>query len=316
MYCFISEHTDVYWNLALEEFLLKLRSEDFFFLWRSDSAVVFGKHQNPYKEINIQFANDNHIQVARRLSGGGTVFQDSGNINFTFIRNTEEGKQINLQKHSKPIFNALRALGIDVEYSKRNDMLIEGKKFSGNAEHVFKNRVLHHGTILYNSDLDALESVLKAKDGIYTDKTIASVRSKVTNISPYLETKYSTKEFSRVLLDKVLEQNSDFRITDNFSNNKEILSLKKEKYNTDEWIFCYTPKYQLNHSFTYNEKECSIHLSVKKGTIEEFKTSGLPQDVSVIMNQFLLKQKHLGSTVNHVIKQLPEDYQFLKQFLI
>lgn len=308
MNCFISKHTDVYYNLALEEFLLKQRSEDFFFLWRSEPVAVVGKHQNPYKELDYLYTVENGIKVARRLSGGGTVYQDLGNVNFTIIKNTAEGKQINLKQHSKPIFNALRNMGLLVEYSKRNDLLIEGKKFSGNAEHIYKNRVLHHGTLLFDSDLDVLEAVIKAKSEKYQDKTIASVRSKVTNIKSYFSKEYTVETFQEELLNQVVNWDIDFMKVEEPQSNLDLT-----KYNSDEWIFDYTPKYKMENHFLFDSIPCSIQLEVQKGEIIKATIDGVSNTELNILEKALIGQKHRLSTIKEL---LAEDMGFSDKMLI
>lgn len=296
MNCFISKHTDVYYNLALEEFLLKQRSEDFFFLWRSEPVAVVGKHQNPYKELDYLYTVENGIKVARRLSGGGTVYQDLGNVNFTIIKNTAEGKQINLKQHSKPIFNALRNMGLPVEYSKRNDLLIEGKKFSGNAEHIYKNRVLHHGTLLFDSDLDVLEAVIKAKSGKYQDKTIASVRSKVSNIKSYLPKKYTVESFQEELLNQVVDLDQTFSKIE-----KPEGTLNLTKYNSDEWIFDYTPKYKMENYFVFEGNACRLKLEVQKGTIQQVKFEGIVDARFELLEKSLSGKTHRLSVIKGLL---------------
>jgi len=296
MNCFISKHTDVYYNLALEEFLLKQKSEDFFFLWRSEPVAVIGKHQNPYKELDYMYTVENGIKVARRLSGGGTVYQDLGNVNFTIIKNTDEGKQINLKQHSKPIFDALRAMGLAVEYSKRNDLLIEGKKFSGNAEHVYKNRVLHHGTLLFDSDLEVLEATIKAKAEKYQDKTIASVRSKVSNIKPFLPKSYSIESFQEELLNHVVDWNSKFNKIEELE-----YSLDITKYNSEAWIFDYTPKYKMENHFDFEGQPCVLVLEVQKGIIKYIKFEGGNDSRLHDTEKSLLGKRHRLSIIKELL---------------
>ena len=156
MICIADHRTDPYFNLAAEEYLLKSKNEDYFMLWRNEPSIVVGKHQNALAEIDLLYAREKGFKVARRISGGGTVFHDLGNLNFSFISNGEEGKLINYRKYATPIVEVLGMLGIEATFSKRDDILIEGMKISGNASHVYKQRVLHHGTLLFSSDLSDL----------------------------------------------------------------------------------------------------------------------------------------------------------------
>lgn len=308
MNCFIVSNTDIYYNLALEEFLLKESSKDFFFLWRSEPVVVVGKHQNPYKEINLAYAQEKGIKIARRLSGGGTVFQDLGNINFTLIKNTEEGKQINFKKHSMLIFEALKALRLNVEYSERNDLIIEKRKFSGNAEHVFKNRVLHHGTILFDTDLLCLNAVLKNQYSKYQDKTIPSVKSTVVNLESYLSG-IDILSFQRKILNKVLENKGFVEIEPPFNNHVEHLFL--EKYKTEEWIFGYTPRYIFKNNFRFDGVLCSLKMEVLKGKITQFEITGLDSEIEQIIKRQVLGEKHLWGNIKMKLSNLPIQYKEL-----
>lgn len=317
MNCFISTNIDIFYNLALEEFLLKQTSEDFFFLWRSKPVVVVGKHQNPYKEIDYFKAIKKQITVARRLSGGGTIYQDLGNINFTIIKKTKEGKQINLKKHSKMVFEALSCLGIDVNYSDRNDFLLNGKKISGNAEHVYKNRVLHHGTLLFDTDLDILRTVLKNKSKKYQDQTVSSVSSAVVNIKPSFDLYQDTRSFMNLLFEQILSLNHECRRI-SISPNIKIQDLRNNKYSTLEWIFLYTPKYELNNKFIYQNLSCSVKLRVKKGIIQSAQINGLESIKSInikILEQQLQNKPHLVDEFESILKTWQLDTNVLtKEF--
>ncbi|HRC66441.1 MAG TPA: lipoate--protein ligase family protein, partial [Bacteroidales bacterium] len=148
MFCINNQNTNPYFNLASEEYLLKNYEEDVFMLWRNEPSIIIGKHQNALAEINIEYVKENHIKVVRRITGGGAVFHDLGNLNFTFISNSPNSKPVmNFKKYTQPIVDVLVNLGVDARFEGRNDIVIDGKKISGNAECVYKNRFLHHGTI-------------------------------------------------------------------------------------------------------------------------------------------------------------------------
>lgn len=259
-----------YFNLATEAYFLQNIEENILFIWQSESAVVSGKHQNICSEINYKFCKENSILPARRLSGGGTVFHDMGNINFTFIKNIETGmdKAVNYKQFLEPIRAALNLLGIETTYSHRDDLLLNGKKISGNAQHVFqqKKRVLHHGTLLYDSQLNNLKSALHS-EGHYIDKAVKSVRSEVTNIRNE-HNLGTTAEFLKKFI-QVLNQTlgATSFLTEIESN--AIVSLKNEKFSQENWILGYSPKYTHQREIQLNHQVYKLEMLVDKGIIAE-----------------------------------------------
>ena len=217
-----------------------------------------------------KFCKENSILPARRLSGGGTVFHDMGNINFTFIKNIETGmdKAVNYKQFLEPIRAALNLLGIETTYSHRDDLLLNGKKISGNAQHVFqqKERVLHHGTLLYDSQLNNLKSALHS-EGHYIDKAVKSVRSEVTNIRNE-HNLGTTAEFLKKFI-QVLNQTlgATSFLTEIESN--AIVSLKNEKFSQENWILGYSPKYTHQREIQLNHEVYKLEMLVDKGIIAE-----------------------------------------------
>jgi len=273
--CIHQTITDPYFNLAAEEYFLKNFQEDFFMLWRSQPSVVVGKHQNALAEINHEFVRAHQIPVARRLSGGGTVFHDLGNLNFTFIRTVEKVHEINFRSFTFPIMEALKILGVEVYTTGRNDLQIDGKKISGNAEHVHKNRVLHHGTLLYNSQLDALKGALKVDLSKFEDKAVQSNRSEVANIASYLPEPMSVEDFGNLLFSEISQQLSNTQIyTPTEADLEAIQELSNEKYRTWDWIYGYSPRYRFNNILETQNGLIHINLLVEKGQLVEVTVSG------------------------------------------
>jgi len=272
-----------YFHLAAEAFFLQQTNENILLIWQSESAVVSGKHQNICAEINYKFCKENNILPARRLSGGGTVFHDMGNINFTFIKNieTEMDKAVNYKQFLEPIRKALSSLSIETTYSHRDDLLLDGKKISGNAQHVFqqKKRVLHHGTLLYNCQLANLSNALHS-EGQYEDKAVKSVRSVVTNIKEY----HNFGETQDFLVKFINELSTSFGAAQ-FLSESEVLridQIKKEKFEQEEWILGYSPKYIHRRLVSLNEKKYQLYMFVDKGEVLELQLKNELGEISFI----------------------------------
>ncbi len=275
MLCIKHDNTDPWFNLAAEEYVLKNFSDDCFMLWRNNNSIIVGKHQNTLAEINIDYVKEKNIKVVRRLSGGGAVFHDLGNLNFTFIMNGGEGHLVDFRKYTEPILEVLLKLEIQAKFEGRNDLTIDGKKFSGNAEHVFKNRVLHHGTLLFSSVISDLQIALKVNPLKYQDKAIKSVRSRVTNISEHLKEKISVLQFRDMILKHIMERYTD-TVEYEFSETDlhKINELAKTKFSTWEWNFGYSPKYTMEKIIKTKGGFLEFHMNVDNGIIQDMKIYG------------------------------------------
>ena len=275
-------------------------------LWQNEPTVVVGKHQNTLAEVNLDFIEENNIKIARRLSGGGTVFHDAGNINFTYIIEGEEGKMVDFGKYTKNIAEALNRLGIPAESNKRHDLIIEGKKISGNAEHIFKRRVLHHGTLLFNTDLELLEKAITPKFGKYKDKAVQSIRSKVCNIQPYLEKLMNLEDFKNYLLDFLFQKSSGTEMkTLNSGEFQKVVSLSEQKYSKWEWIFGYSPYYEIKNQMNSQKGMLNIKLAVRKGEIIDSQIDGNMFDMKEIIqiNQGMVGLKHQKDVIHSFLEK-------------
>ena len=285
MLCIQSDSTDPYFNLASEEYLLKCIEEDVFLLYINAPAIVVGKHQNTLAEINLAFVQQKEILVARRISGGGAVFHDFGNLNYSFITGGRKGELVNYQKFTLPIIEALGKMELEVMLGKRNELLLRGLKISGTASHVFKQRVMHHGTLLFSSEMGNLSEALKVQPEKFTDRAVKSVRSKITNIQDHLAYEIDISDFQNRILDHILKS-TDTTVKYSYTNFdlKEIDKLRESKYSTWKWIFGYSPKYQLSKKLNFESGFIDLHMNVVKGIIQAVKIEGDFMSVKDIHN--------------------------------
>src|SRR5699024_1426271 len=161
MLCIYHESTDPYFNVATDEYILKYLQEDCFMLWRNDNAIIIGQYQNALAEINYDYVKAHDIKVVRRLSGGGAVYHDLGNLNFSFTKSGKDSNLSDFEKFTRPIVEVLQSFGVNAQFEGKNDITIDGKKISGNAAHIYKNKILHHGTLLFSSEMRNVAEALK-----------------------------------------------------------------------------------------------------------------------------------------------------------
>ncbi|MDP4290293.1 MAG: lipoate--protein ligase [Bacteroidota bacterium] len=296
------DQTNPYFNIAAEEYVLKHFSEDVFMLWQNEPSVIIGKHQNTMAEVNQQYITLNNIPVVRRISGGGAVFHDLGNINFTFIKTIIGEDLVDFKRFIDPIIAVLQKLGVDARQEGHNDIRINGLKCSGNAEHVFKNRVLHHGTILYSSDLDTLGIALRSHEERFDSRAVKSRRSPVTNIISHLPSKLSVSEFIERVYAYQFSIGNDVRyyqFTD--KDIAEIQNLADQKYKTWEWNWGYSPAYHYTHRFGNLICELDIHGGIiTQANIYDVVT----QDHHTFLESVLKGVKHLQPEIEKVIKSI------------
>ena len=275
MRCILSESIDPYFNIASEEVLLKHRKEDYFLLYRNQPSVVVGKHQNTLAEVNMDYVRDKGFHVVRRISGGGTVYHDLGNINFAFITTGKEGELVDYARHTLPLIKAMEKLGLAVSLGKRNELLLDGKKISGTASHVYKNRALHHGTLLFSSAMKELGDSLRVKSDRFRDRAVKSIPSRVTNVREHLVDKMSVENFMMHIYGYTLE-NMEGAVSYSYRGKdvEEIKELKDSRFSTWEWNFGYSPRYQFSRDLHIGKAKIALHMNVEKGIIQEVSIQG------------------------------------------
>src|SRR5450759_94616 len=275
MFCINLDTTDPFFNLAIEEFLLKSSKEEYLILYVNNPSVIIGKHQSGHMEADTKFVNENQIPVIRRISGGGTVFHDNGNLNFSFIRQSESGKQVDFRKYTQPVIDFLLLMGVDARFEGKNDIKVDGLKISGNAEHIHGNRVLHHGTLLFSTSMEMLRNSLRKDQSRYTSRAVISNPASVVNLKEKINCFQDINEFRSEMLNYFLKNFSD-NVPYNLSE-AEILqaeSIAASKYKTWEWNWAYGPEYTFKNTFKINNALQSCRLVIKDGIIQESNIEG------------------------------------------
>ncbi|MDN5388308.1 MULTISPECIES: lipoate--protein ligase LplJ [Bacillus] len=269
--------TDPRINLAIEEYCLKhLDPEETYLLFYiNQPSIIIGKNQNTIEEINTKYVDENGIIVVRRLSGGGAVYHDLGNLNFSFITKDDGNSFHNFKKFTEPVVAALKKLGVDAELSGRNDLMANGRKISGNAQFSTKGRMFSHGTLLFDSEIEHVVSALKVKKDKIESKGIKSIRSRVANISEFLDQKMTTVGFRSMLLRYIFDTEGEipeYKLTE---KDWEIINqISKERYQNWDWNYGKSPKFNLQHSKRFQAGSVDIRLEVQKGVIRECKIFG------------------------------------------
>lgn len=270
--------TDPYRNLAEEEFLFAQMEEPLFRLWRNDNAIIVGRYQNTLAEIDYDYVKSHNIKVVRRLTGGGAVFHDLGNLNFTFIQEKIPGESTSemFKRYTAPIIDALNSLGIKAYLEGRNDLLIDGKKFSGNAVCSSRNRILQHGTLLFDSSMSDLSAALKTRPEKFSDKAVKSNRSRVTNIKEHLTTGNPDVLWFRDFLGDYICSHSSAakKYILSAEENRAIDNLRDKKYSQDSWNFGSSPEYSFSNVKKFKGGIVEVYFSVGKGIITELEIKG------------------------------------------
>ncbi|APH21989.1 TPA: lipoate--protein ligase [Clostridium botulinum] len=291
----VNKSTNPFFNLALEEYLLKNVDikEDYFILWQNEPTIVIGKHQNTLKEINMNFVQDNNINVVRRNSGGGAVYHDLGNINFTFITKYDEKHLLDFKTFTNPVVYSLGKLNVKAELSGRNDILIDGRKISGNSQHIYKDRFLHHGTLLFNSELENLVKALNVDNDKILSKSIESIKSRVTNIKEHVKEDIFMEKFKEILIENIFIWNKsslkEYNLTSDYIN--EIEKLMKKKYMTWQWNYGESPEFNYRNSKRFQGGKLEVLLNIVEGHINECKIYG---DFLGLMDVSEIEKKIIG----------------------
>ncbi|MBB4823592.1 lipoate-protein ligase A [Sporosarcina luteola] len=265
--------TDPRINLAIEEYALKtmdVEKDSYLLFYINEPSIIIGRNQNTVEEINTEFVDANGIHVVRRLSGGGAVYHDLGNLNYSFITKDDGESFRNFKKFTEPVIKALAEMGVKAELLGRNDILVEGRKVSGNAQFATQGRLYSHGTLMFNTEIERVVSALKVKKDKIESKGIKSIRSRVANISEFIEEPMTIEQFRQRILNSIFngeEKVQYMELTDEDWDN--IRQLSAERYGNWDWNYGKSPKCNMQHSHRFPVGGIDVRLQVNKGKIDE-----------------------------------------------
>ena len=267
---------NAYFNIASEEYLLhRFPTEDLFLLYVNAPSIIVGKFQNTLAEINLDYVEEKGIKVVRRMSGGGAVYHDLGNLNFSFHTLLGQNDFGDFSFFTKPVLNMLNTLGVPAELKGRNDLLVDGKKFSGNAKLARHGKMIQHGTILLNSEMEVLGEALKVNPLKFIDKATKSNRGRVTNLIDYLPKETTTEKLKELLTAEIIKNNPEAkRYQLSLEDLAGIEQLMEEKYETWDWNFGFSPQYNFKKAIKIPAGFIEVHLDVVHGIIEKAKIFG------------------------------------------
>ncbi|HGI3146477.1 TPA: lipoate--protein ligase [Streptococcus agalactiae] len=273
----VNTSNDPAYNVALEAYAFQKLTDidEIFILWINEPAIIIGRHQNTIQEINKEFIDKNGIYVVRRLSGGGAVYHDLNNLNYTIISNNTQEGAFDFQTFSKPVIDTLAKLGVKAEFTGRNDLEINGQKFAGNAQAYYKGRMMHHGCLLFDVDMSVLGQALKVSKDKIESKGIKSVRARVTNIVDHLSDKITVQEFSDAILAQMKEEYpemDEYVLSD--AELSEIQAMRDNQFATWDWTYGKAPEYTIERGVRYPAGKITTYANVENSTIKSVKIFG------------------------------------------
>ncbi len=281
-------------------------------LWQNENTIVVGKNQNTAEEINSDVVKSRDIKVVRRLSGGGAVYHDIGNLNFTYIMENSKFINFHFEYFARPVIDTLASMGIDAKFTGRNDITIDGKKFSGNSQYRRDGKILHHGCIMVNSNINDVSDALRVNAQKYRSAAVKSVTSRITTIANHTATPITAKQFGEKLILHFGENAELVPITLSDDMLREIHEIEK-KYKSYDWNFGQSPTYNVRKEQKFDFGIITALLTVKKGVIESVKFYGDffgSGEISEFENALI--SQRLDISLKSTLNKLDIDYYFSK----
>lgn len=271
--------TDPRINLAIEEFVLKhlpMEDDSYLLFYINEPSIIIGRNQNTIEEINADYVKDENIHVVRRLSGGGAVYHDLDNLNFSFLTKDDGESFHNFRKFTQPVIDMLQSLGVNAELTGRNDIQVGEQKISGNAQFSTRGRMFSHGTLLFNSKMDHVASALKVKQMKIESKSTKSVRARVANITEFLDQEMTIDEFRSALLRHIfgMEPNQVPQYVLTEQDWEKIHAISEERYQNWDWNYGHSPKFNVQNAKKFAGGIIDVRLDVKDGLIDNAKIFG------------------------------------------
>ncbi|MBP8960174.1 MAG: lipoate--protein ligase [Bacteroidales bacterium] len=295
----ILETYNPFFNLAVEDFLLHNCKGDYFLVSVNDPSVIVGRHQIIFREVDVFTAGALNIPVIRRISGGGTVYHDRGNLNFTFIRNCEKERQVDFNQYIQPVIEFLNVEGVPSVMSGKSDITVNDHKVSGNAEYVFRDRILHHGTLMFDTSIEVMKQLIRPLTDTYTTKAVESKRSAVTNLKGRLKNINTIDELASEMMRFMKDY---FNCIKNLSFTdvelSEIKSIAEKKYMSWDWNYGFTPSYTFTSDFEIDGNTGTVRMLVKDGIIWECNITG--NEKLARTGKMLIGRRHLFDDIKKV----------------
>lgn len=304
----ISNSTKPQYNLAMEEYAVKhlYQGEDILLLWQNEPSVIIGRNQNTVEEINEVFIKERGIHVVRRMSGGGAVYHDLGNLNFSFVTKGDRVNVNNYRKFTDPVIAALNKLGVNAEFQGRNDIVVDGRKVSGNAQYYHGKVMLHHGTLLFDSTMEDVVQSLNVSQEKITSKSIKSIRSRVENIAHFMEQPCTMAEFKQTILNAFSQSESyrDYHLTP--ADEEQIKALRESKYDLWDWNYGKSPEYNIKKEKRFPGGNLELLMDVDKGQIKTLTIYGdfFAQEQIRQLEQNLIGEKYEKEAIRQYLDSL------------